>query len=306
MSPVFDCAIPQTREDGLAAAKAALDQGECVVLPTDTVYGIGVDAFNPSAVQKLLDAKGRGREMPPPVLVPGLPTVDGLAMSVPSYARRLMERFWPGGLTLILRAQPSLAWDLGDNNGTVGLRMPDDQVALALLEQVGPMAVSSANRTGKPTATTVTEAGFALGPAVEVYLDGGERSGHEPSTILDCTKPDPVLLRAGAVSAEALREVLAGVELIEPSTGDGVSLSKAPENDPWSSGEPVDLSQTAPEGVADSVEDDAEVITEPGFEPPQDGVLPSGAPLPTDVPDPSSDLPEGAHPAPRSAPTSDA
>ena len=305
MSPVFDCAIPQTREDGLAAAKAALDLGECVVLPTDTVYGIGVDAFNPSAVQKLLDAKGRGREMPPPVLVPGLATVDGLAMSVPSYARRLMERFWPGGLTLILRAQPSLAWDLGDNNGTVGLRMPDDEVALALLEQVGPMAVSSANRTGKPTATTITEAGFALGPAVDVYLDGGERSGHEPSTILDCTKPDPVLLRAGAIGAQALREALAGVELIESSTANGVILSKAPEEDPWTSEEPLDLSQTEPDGAANDIVPSAD----PVFLPPQDGSLPSETPPAADAPGAAVEPlepTEGAHPAPRSTPTSDA
>ncbi|MBO1767591.1 L-threonylcarbamoyladenylate synthase [Allobranchiibius sp. GilTou38] len=308
MSPVFDCANPQTREDGLDAAKSALDLGECVVLPTDTVYGIGADAFNPSAVQKLLDAKGRGREMPPPVLVPGLPTVDGLAMSVPSYARRLMERFWPGGLTLILRAQPSLAWDLGDNNGTVGLRMPDDEVALALLERVGPMAVSSANRTGKPTATTITEAGFALGPSVEVYLDGGERSGAEPSTILDCTKPDPVLLRAGAIGTDALREVLAGVELIEPSTGNGVSLSKAPADD-QDGPEPLDLSQTEPEGTPDG---DVDAGIDPVFVPPQDGTLPAsdlpqdGAPsaeVPSpDLPAPPSDHTDGT----RSTPTSDA
>lgn len=233
MSPVYDCSSSQTREEGIDAAKYAADQGDCVVLPTDTVYGIGADAFNPAAVQKLLEAKGRGREMPPPVLVPALSTVEGLATGIPSYARRLMETFWPGGLTLIFRAQPSLAWDLGDNNGTVGLRMPDDEIALELLGRVGPMAVSSANRTGKPTATTITEAGFALGPAVEVYLDGGERSGREPSTIVDCTTPDPVLLREGAISPEQLRQVLAGVELIEPA-----------KIQPFDQARPVDLSKT--------------------------------------------------------------
>lgn len=273
MSPVFDCASPQTREEGVSAAKDATDSGDCVVLPTDTVYGIGVDAFNPSAVQKLLDAKGRGRDMPPPVLIPALTTVDGLATAVPSYARRLMEAFWPGGLTLIFRAQPSLAWDLGDSNGTVGLRMPDDDIALELLSRVGPMAVSSANRTGKPTATTITEAGFALGPAVEVYLDGGTREGREPSTILDCTTPDPVLLRVGAVSAEALREVLAGVELIEvaaieqfegygepdaahePDDG-AVDLSKVqPESAAHPAPEPVNLSKGEPDTTSTTSSD---------------------------------------------------
>ncbi len=239
MSPVFDCAAPQTREEGLCAAKNALDQGDCVVLPTDTVYGIGVDAFNPSAVDKLLAAKGRGRDMPPPVLVPAMSTVDGLAKSVPSYARRLMEAFWPGGLTLILRSQPSLAWDLGDSNGTVGLRMPDDELALDLLGRVGPMAVSSANQTGTATATTITAAGFALGPAVAVYLDGGERTGSQPSTILDCTKPDPVLLRAGAVSADALREVLAGVELVVPAVQSHDEVA------------PIDLSKMEPEAAVE-------------------------------------------------------
>ena len=228
MSPVFDVSSESRRPEGLDAAKAAIDDGKLVVLPTDTVYGIGADAFRPDAVASLLDAKGRGREMPPPVLVPSAQTIDGLAMSVPSYARRLVERFWPGGLTLIFRAQPSLMWDLGDTNGTVALRMPDDETALALLEKTGPLAVSSANRTGQPTATTVTEAGFAFGPNVEVYLDGGTREGNQPSTILDCTKADPALMRAGAVSAEQLREVLGPIELLDST---GAPLSEHPRPD---------------------------------------------------------------------------
>ncbi|TWP36506.1 L-threonylcarbamoyladenylate synthase [Leekyejoonella antrihumi] len=214
MSPVFDCTTSEGRAAGIDAAKAAIADDECIVLPTDTVYGIGADAFSVTGVTNLLAAKGRGRDMPPPVLIPDVRTVDGLAMSVPSYARRLMEDLWPGGLTLIFRSQPSLMWDLGDTNGTVGLRMPDDEVSLALLAQTGPLAVSSANQTGKPAATTVTEAGFALGPSVDVYLDGGPRGDQVPSTILDCTKADPVVMRPGAVSNERLREVLAGVELV--------------------------------------------------------------------------------------------
>lgn len=183
-------------------------------MPTDTVYGIAADAFNPTAVAQLLEAKGRGRDMPPPVLIPSRQTVDGLAMSVPSYAGRLMDAFWPGGLTLVFRAQQSLAWDLGDTNGTVGLRMPDDEIALALLESTGPLAVSSANRTGKPSATTVTEAGFMLGHYVDIYLDGGERGADTSSTILDCTKADPVVLREGTISNDQLQKVLGDVELI--------------------------------------------------------------------------------------------
>lgn len=227
MSPVYDCTTPEGLDDGVTAAKLAMADDECIVLPTDTVYGIGADAFSASGVAKLLAAKGRGREMPPPVLIPDARTVDGLAMSVPSYARRLMEAFWPGGLTLIFRAQPSLAWDLGDTNGTVGLRVPDDEVALALLAECGPTAVSSANRTGKPSATTVTEAGFALGPAVDVYLDGGPRTEQRPSTMLDCTKADPVVLREGAIGNDRLREVLGDVELVAPHEATGqVDLGK--------------------------------------------------------------------------------
>ncbi|KYH45829.1 L-threonylcarbamoyladenylate synthase [Branchiibius sp. NY16-3462-2] len=221
MSEIFDCSDADQRSEGLTAARTAIENGECIVLPTDTVYGIGADAFSPVAVQTLLSAKGRGREMPPPVLIPGRETVPGLAMDVPSYANRLMDAFWPGGLTLIFRAQPSLAWDLGETNGTVGLRVPDDEIARELLSLTGPLAVSSANKTGRPAATTITEAGFALGGFVEVFLDGGTRSDTEPSTILDCTKADPVVLREGSVSLDSLREILGPVELI---TGLGVSV----------------------------------------------------------------------------------
>lgn len=239
MSPVFDCNVPQTRDEGISTAAEAIFRGECVVMPTDTVYGIAADAFNPTAVAQLLEAKGRGREMPPPVLVPTRQTVDGLAMAVPSYAGRLMDAFWPGGLTLVFRAQQSLAWDLGDTNGTVGLRMPDDEIAIALLESTGPLAVSSANRTGKPSATTVTEAGFMLGHFVDIYLDGGERNTNAASTILDCTKADPVVLREGTISNEELQRVLGDVELIT-----GRAINSVPDD------EPVDL--TKPDEPADA------------------------------------------------------
>ncbi|WP_265444938.1 L-threonylcarbamoyladenylate synthase [Flexivirga meconopsidis] len=251
MSPVFDCSTPESREDGITAASDAILRGECVVIPTDTVYGIGADAFNAAAVAQLLEAKGRGREMPPPVLIPNRQTVDGLAMSVPSYVWRLIDAFWPGGLTLVLRAQQSLAWDLGDTNGTVGLRMPDDEITLAVLERTGPLAVSSANRTGKPSATTVTEAGFMLGHYVDVYLDGGERGADTSSTILDCTKPDPVVLREGTISDDALRKVLGDVELISGRAVNSavpeqplVDLDK-PAGDDGSAGAAIDLDKPA-------------------------------------------------------------
>ncbi|WP_083450297.1 L-threonylcarbamoyladenylate synthase [Luteipulveratus mongoliensis] len=216
MSPVFDCSTSEGREEGLAAARTAIGDGRLVVLPTDTVYGLAADAFSPAGVAAIFSAKGRGREMPPPVLVPNPRTVDGLAMAMPSYVKRLMKEFWPGGLTLVVRAQQSLSWDLGETNGTVALRMPDDELTLTLLAETGPLAVSSANRTGQPAATTATDAGFQLGPFADIYLDDGPRDALQPSTILDCTKPDPIVLREGAVSLDRLREVLGDIDLVAP------------------------------------------------------------------------------------------
>lgn len=273
MSQVFDCSVPESRDEGISAAAEAIFRGECVVMPTDTVYGIAADAFNPTAVGQLLEAKGRGREMPPPVLIPSRQTVDGLAMSVPSYAGRLMDAFWPGGLTLVFRAQPSLAWDLGDTNGTVGLRMPDDEIALALLESTGPLAVSSANRTGKPSATTVTEAGFMLGHFVETYLDGGERGADTSSTILDCTKADPVVLREGTIGNEELQKVLGDVELI---TGRAINSPVAQPVDLDKAGEEPVVAQEQTAGAAETDEMPAD-LDEPAeeIEPVPDGVQPS-------------------------------
>jgi L-threonylcarbamoyladenylate synthase len=203
--PPFDCADPVIRERGLSAAHNAVKRGEVVVLPTDTVYGIGADAFNPAAVQRLLEAKGRGRNMPPPVLVPETRTIDGLASSIPFAVRELIDAFWPGALTIVCRAQPSLSWDLGDTNGTVALRMPLHPVALELLKRTGPMAVSSANLSGHPAANLVTEAVEQLGESVRVYLDGGPATKGAPSTIVDASDGPLRVLRVGAISEAELR-----------------------------------------------------------------------------------------------------
>jgi len=213
MSPVIDCTSEEGLAEGIAAAAEAVRGGEVVVLPTDTVYGVGVDAFAPEAVAAVLLAKGRGRAMPLPVLVPNAQTVDGLAADVPAYARDLIKAFWPGPLTLVLHAQTSLMWDLGDTNGTVALRMPQNDTALKLLADVGPMAVTSANVSGQPPATTILEAATQLGSAVSVYLESGPSAGGLASTIVDCTSESPVILRAGAVTAGQLQEVLGEIEL---------------------------------------------------------------------------------------------
>lgn len=207
MSDRIDCTDPESLAEGIETAREALARRECVVLPTDTVYGIGADAFSPQAVAVLLAAKGRGRTMPPPVLMGSVDVLDGLAMEVPEPARELAREFWPGALTLIVQSQPTLTWDLGETRGTVALRVPDDEITRGLLQATGPLAVSSANRTGMPAATTVEQAQQMLGESVSVYLDGGERSSQEPSTIVDCTVEPFRVVRHGALSEEQLRAV---------------------------------------------------------------------------------------------------
>ncbi|MEU5693613.1 L-threonylcarbamoyladenylate synthase [Actinosynnema sp. NPDC020468] len=210
MSTVYDCGELADRAAGLAAASGAVRAGRIVVLPTDTVYGIGCDAFDARAVRGLLEAKGRGPDMPVPVLVGSWTTVDGLVMSVPRQARALIEAFWPGGLSIVLQHAPSLAWDLGHTRGTVMLRMPLHPVALELLRDVGPMAVSSANKSGFPPAVTAADAVSQLGEEVSIYLDGGRCADNTASTIVDLTGPDPLVLREGAVPVQDVRDVLGG------------------------------------------------------------------------------------------------
>lgn len=227
MTTSYNCATEAERSDGLAHAQRAISNQQCVVLPTDTVYGIAADAFSAQAVATLLAAKGRGRNMPPPVLIPRMGTMDGLATNVPIGARRLAEAFWPGALTLIFHAQPSLSWDLGETKGTVALRMPDDELAIDLLTLTGPLAVSSANRTGQSAAGTAGEAAAQLAESVEVYLDDGPRptSGTAaglPSTIVDATGDVLTVVRSGALSVDALRSVVPEVQApVDPAVADG-------------------------------------------------------------------------------------
>ena len=203
----YDCRDSQTRTAGIDAAVTAARGGELIVLPTDTVYGIGADAFIPAAVTTMLAAKGRGRNMPPPVLVGTARAAAALVDDLGAFGQDLIDEFWPGALTLVFRASPTLMWDLGDTKGTVALRMPLHSVALEVLKQTGPLAVSSANRHGQPAATSVDEAEQQLGEAVSVYLDGGPCADTVPSTILDLTGTIPKVLRAGAISVDRLRTV---------------------------------------------------------------------------------------------------
>jgi L-threonylcarbamoyladenylate synthase len=219
MARRYDCSDATDRVAGLREAASAVRRGELVVLPTDTVYGVGADAFNTEAVGDLLQAKGRGRNMPSPVLVGSPNTLHGLVTDFSEQAWELVDAFWPGALTLVARHQPSLSWDLGETRGTVAVRMPLHPVAIELLTQTGPMAVSSANRTGSPAATTMEGARDQLAEAVTVYLDGGTCGDPIPSSIVDLTGSDPVLRRVGAVSAEALREVLPDLVVPDDTPG---------------------------------------------------------------------------------------
>jgi tRNA threonylcarbamoyl adenosine modification protein (Sua5/YciO/YrdC/YwlC family) len=247
MTVIHDCSVESELLAGMRLARRAIGSGELVVIPTDTVYGVAADAFSPAAVQRLLDAKGRERTSPPPVLVPGIPTLDALAVEVPEAVRKLVAEFWPGGLTVILRAQPSLQWDLGETRGTVALRMPDHRIALELLSETGPLAVSSANLSGMPSATTAQDAAEMLGDRVSVYLDGGsagsgydaigERPGDTSSTIVDATGIDADgegvlrIVRAGVISRERIAEVV-GEEMlaapVEPVAADGTGAADVP------------------------------------------------------------------------------
>lgn len=208
----------EERERGLAAATMAVRAGELIVLPTDTVYGVGADAFSPAAVQRLLDAKGRGRDMPPPVLVGEATTLTALTSRLPAWAHDLVERYWPGPLTIVAHQQASLAWDLGETRGTVAVRMPDDPAALALLARTGPLAVSSANTTGSPAATDADAAVAMLGESVAVVLDGGPTAGDVPSTIIDATADSPRILRVGAIFPSEIQAVL-GMDVEDLTSG---------------------------------------------------------------------------------------
>ncbi|MCX5367931.1 L-threonylcarbamoyladenylate synthase [Streptomyces sp. NBC_00080] len=213
MARRYDTNDATDRVTGLREAASAVRRGELVVLPTDTVYGIGADAFSSEAVADLLAAKGRGRNMPTPVLIGSPNTLHGLVTDFSEMAWELVDAFWPGALTLVAKHQPSLQWDLGDTRGTVAVRMPLHPVAIELLTEVGPMAVSSANLTGHPAPENCDYAQEMLGDSVSVYLDGGPTPGNVPSSIVDVSREVPLLLREGAISADELRKVVPDLEV---------------------------------------------------------------------------------------------
>ena len=247
MSLLFDCRDDAQLLPGLRQARRSIARGELIVMPTDTVYGIAADAFDAAAVQRLLDAKGRTRQSPPPVLVSGVAMLRALTAEVPAEVEQLTEAFWPGGLTIVLPAQPSLSWDIGETYGTVAIRMPDHPVAHEVLEETGPLAVSSANITGKSAAVFIEDARTMLGESVAVYLDSGPSATGVPSTIIDCTALASAavagsaslnseqrtvrMLREGVITTEQLREVLGDLLVVPTMTSEtSVSSEIAPSD----------------------------------------------------------------------------
>jgi L-threonylcarbamoyladenylate synthase len=183
-------------------------QGGLVVLPTDTVYGIGCDPFNASAVDALFKAKARGRDLPLPVLVHSWRQAIGLVEDIAEQARLLIAEYWPGPLTIVLRESPGIGWDLGDSRGTVAVRMPKHDFALALIERTGPLAVTSANRSGLPTPSTIEGVVEQLGGQVDVFFDTGPSSAGRPSTIVDLSGTGVRLLREGAIPTSEIERVV--------------------------------------------------------------------------------------------------
>jgi tRNA threonylcarbamoyl adenosine modification protein (Sua5/YciO/YrdC/YwlC family) len=262
MSARFDCADPDQRAEGLAAAEAALRRGELVVLPTDTVYGVAAEAFDPVAVEALFKAKGRGRDRPPPVLVGTVRAAMALIQELGDSGKDLIDEFWPGPLTLICRSSPTLVWDIGDSKGTVAVRMPLHQVALDLLKQTGPLAVSSAKSAAAgPMPATAAEAEAQLGDSVAVYLDGGPCPG-EPSTIVDLTGSVPRLLRAGVITVDRLRDVILVAEVDDPAADEPADDLAADE--PAGAGD--EPAGTATEGAASAVPEEAGAEPAEAFE----------------------------------------
>jgi tRNA threonylcarbamoyl adenosine modification protein (Sua5/YciO/YrdC/YwlC family) len=209
---LYDCAKLEERDRGVTAAVEAVQRGDLVVLPTDTVFGIGGDAFKSWAVTALQNAKGRDRSMPVSVLVGSRNTLDGLVYGLPATARDLVEAFWPGGLTIIVEHATSLQWDLGETDGKVAVRMPLHPLALEVLRETGPMAVSSANKDANPPAKTAAEARDQFGYSVSVYLEAAVSPDPQASTIVDLSGSRPVLIREGSISYEQLAEVAPDME----------------------------------------------------------------------------------------------
>lgn len=213
----IDCSDPERRPAAVAAAFAACRRGDVVLVPTESSYALATDAFSSRGRDGIRAAKGQSSQVPLPVMVPRAATVDGLASQVSSEASALMAAFWPGLLTLLLPAQPTLAWDVAAG-APIAIRMPLHPLLLAVLEQTGPLAVTAANGPGLDPASSVDEAVEQLGDAAfTVALDTGPLATMPPSSIVDLMGDRAVVRRVGAVSLEDLRTVCP--EVVDAASG---------------------------------------------------------------------------------------
>lgn len=241
--------------EALDRAAEAVAAGECIVLPTDTVYGIGANAFSSQAVQRLLDAKQRGKDMPPPVLIAEPGMLRALGGSVPPGAQTLAKKFWPGALTLILKAQRTLNLKVGETDGTVAVRVPDHDFTRELLRRTGPLAVSSANISGAAAATDIAAAVEMLGSSVSVYLDAGESPGGTASTIVEfTTTASGKVLREGAIEFQELIDQVAGISPLEKPTP-GPAQEAAKSDGPGSSTQDPAAAEPAPSVASEPAQD---------------------------------------------------
>jgi tRNA threonylcarbamoyl adenosine modification protein (Sua5/YciO/YrdC/YwlC family) len=200
--------LTHDRAAALEAAAEHLGEGGLAVFPTDTIYGVGCDAFNRLATERIFEVKRRPRKMPLPVLVSRPRQAWALCAEVPNAAAELAAAFWPGGLTLILPAADGLSLDLGETSGRIAVRMPDNEDLIELIASVGPLAATSANVSGSPTPLTIAEIRAQLGDGVDIYLDGGPSTADVASSIVDVTRRRPKVVREGAVPSAAIDRVL--------------------------------------------------------------------------------------------------
>lgn len=211
MAIVIDCGHgPCTERDrGITAAAAAVRRGELCVLPTEAAYAVAADAFSARGITRLREVKGRGPDLPLPVLVASVRMAEGIITGLSTQAREFISACWPGPLTLVARQQPTLMWGLQAE--TLQVRMPLHPLALALIERTGPLAVTTANRAGAAPPRTVEAAQAQLGDDATVYLDAGTAEASAPSTVIDVTDEVPVVWRAGAFGIDALRRWVPGI-----------------------------------------------------------------------------------------------
>jgi L-threonylcarbamoyladenylate synthase len=203
--------LPASHPLLLPTALSVLQNGGLVAFPTDTVYGVGALAFDGKAVESIYVAKGRPPEKAIPVLIGDAFDLKKVGVNIPRTARKLATRFWPGPLTILVPKRVNLPEAVSATE-TVGVRVPDHEVARKLLRGAGPMAVTSANISGAPSPVTTQEVYEQLAGRIALIIDGGRTPGGVPSTLVDCTIPELKILREGPISLEELQAALDNVD----------------------------------------------------------------------------------------------